>query len=63
MTEKEIQEQIAALKKQRAELAEQQRQAQSKQKKIDHALTAANGILSMIRGGRLSLGDISKLFG
>lgn len=62
MTEKEIQEQIATLKKQRAELAEEQRQAQSKQKKLDRALTAANGVLSAIRGGNLSLGDISKLF-
>lgn len=63
MTEKEIQEQIAALKKQRAELAEEQKQAQAKQKKLDRALAAANGILSAMRGGGLSLGDISKLFG
>jgi DNA repair exonuclease SbcCD ATPase subunit len=63
MTEKEIQEQIAALKKQMAELAEDQRKAQSKQKKLDRALTAANGVLSAVRGGGLSLGDISKLFG
>lgn len=62
MTEKEIQEQIAALKKQRAELAEEQRKAQSKQKKIDRALAAANGVLSAMRSGNLSLGDISKLF-
>ena len=63
MDEKTIQEQITALKKQRAELAEEQRQAQAKQKKLDRALTAANGVLSAIRGGGLSLGDISNLFG
>lgn len=62
MDEKNIQEQIIALKKQRAELAEEQRQALLKQKKLDKALSAANGVLSLMRGGNLSLLDISKLF-